>query len=533
MKKITLLLVAAMCAVAANVRAIDFTLTSADQITKDGVTITFDQSNGSSAPAWFDNGLRLYANNTITITATEDISEVVFNWEVQGSKAFATASADNGSYSHPETAGEGTWTNGGSAIKTIVFTVGASGQLQLNTLSVTLSNGGSIVTPDPETGKEVSVTFTSGTDKTTTAEEKTLAKNGVTLTATSFNKASYYQTFKNETFTVSADEGYITSIVITCTANGTTKYGPGCYTLTSTEGEYSYESSGKSGTWEGKAQKVSLKASTAQVRMTKIEVTYIKPATTTPAITCSDIVDFGTILTTTENSKELIVEGENLTENITATVAENSNFSVEGTLTTDGGTLYITLTATEAGTYTETLLLSANGVSKEVALKAVLVVGTGNGTKEKPFTVEDVTAIGSTLTAAWVKGYIVGCVSNDGIVTDTESADYKNSNLALGSDKEGTLYLAVQLPNNDARAALNLVDNTDNLGKEVLLYGTLETYFLHAGLKNVSEYEFTSAVPSAISNTTVEQKAVKMIENGQLVIIREGVKYNAQGAVIE
>lgn len=110
MKKITLLLVAAMCAVAANVRAIDFTLTSADQITKDGVTITFDQSNGSSAPAWLDKGLRLYANNTITITATEDISEVVFNWEVQGSKVFATASADNSSYSHPETAGEGTWT---------------------------------------------------------------------------------------------------------------------------------------------------------------------------------------------------------------------------------------------------------------------------------------------------------------------------------------------------------------------------------------------------------------------------------------
>jgi hypothetical protein len=35
--------------------------------------------------------------------------------------------------------------------------------------------------------------------------------------------------------------------------------------------------------------------------------------------------------------------------------------------------------------------------------------------------------------------------------------------------------------------------------------------------------------PSAIGNTGSETKAVKAIENGQLIIIREGVKYNAQG----
>ena len=40
---------------------------------------------------------------------------------------------------------------------------------------------------------------------------------------------------------------------------------------------------------------------------------------------------------------------------------------------------------------------------------------------------------------------------------------------------------------------------------------------------------FVSATPSAIDNATVAEKAVKMIENGQLVIIRDGVKYNAQG----
>ena len=56
-----------------------------------------------------------------------------FNWEKQGTKAFASASADIGSYTHPSAAGIGTWT--GSA-NTIVITVGDSGQLQLNTFSI-------------------------------------------------------------------------------------------------------------------------------------------------------------------------------------------------------------------------------------------------------------------------------------------------------------------------------------------------------------------------------------------------------------
>ena len=39
--------------------------------------------------------------------------------------------------------------------------------------------------------------------------------------------------------------------------------------------------------------------------------------------------------------------------------------------------------------------------------------------------------------------------------------------------------------------------------------------------------------PTAIDNTEVGVKAVKMIENGQLVIIKNGVKYNAQGTIVK
>lgn len=40
-------------------------------------------------------------------------------------------------------------------------------------------------------------------------------------------------------------------------------------------------------------------------------------------------------------------------------------------------------------------------------------------------------------------------------------------------------------------------------------------------------------ISTEIENATVAEKAVKMIENGQLVIIREGVKYNAQGVRLQ
>ena len=38
-----------------------------------------------------------------------------------------------------------------------------------------------------------------------------------------------------------------------------------------------------------------------------------------------------------------------------------------------------------------------------------------------------------------------------------------------------------------------------------------------------------SSDPTAIDNTIAGEKAVKVIENGQLVIIKNGVKYNVLG----
>ena len=73
--------------------------------------------------------------------------------------------------------------------------------------------------------------------------------------------------FKNSTITISAEKE-ISGIVFTCTANGETKYGPGCFAA---QDGYSFE--GKVGTWVGApAASVAFTASSNQVRASKIEV---------------------------------------------------------------------------------------------------------------------------------------------------------------------------------------------------------------------------------------------------------------------
>ena len=47
---------------------------------------------------------------------------------------------------------------------------------------------------------------------------------------------------------------------------------------------------------------------------------------------------------------------------------------------------------------------------------------------------------------------------------------------------------------------------------------------------NVTDIVLVGNFPTALSNIAVESKAVKFFENGQLVIIKNGVKYNALGA---
>lgn len=135
------------------------------------------------------------------------------------------------------------------------------------------------------------VTFTAGTDQSSTTS---ITKDGITLTATTFSNASYYQAYSGTPLKVESTVGNITKIEITCTASGTSNYGPSKFSSASV-GSYSY--SGKVGTWTGNASTVSL-SNSAQVRMTSVVVTYTPTGGSTPTnytVTVANNIANGTV----------------------------------------------------------------------------------------------------------------------------------------------------------------------------------------------------------------------------------------------
>ena len=127
----------------------------------------------------------------------------------------------------------------------------------------------------------------------------------------------------------------------------------------------------------------------------------------------------------------------------------------------------------------------------------------GAGSYSKPYSVDDAIAA-STGTGVYVKGYIVGCVSGqvyEGGATFAVVSDVKTNVLIAASATESDpgKCMPVQLPSGAIRNGLNLADNPDNLGKEVLLYGNIEAYFKVPGVKSVTYAE--------IGGTTIGKKA--------------------------
>ena len=112
------------------------------------------------------------------------------------------------------------------------------------------------------------------------------------------------------------------------------------------------------------------------------------------------------------------------------------------------------------------------------------------GTEEAPLSVAEAIAKASPGNYAYVKGYIIGSVKGQSVAaTDFTVDNAVATNIIIADNAAETdpaKAMPIQLPAGAVRSALNLVDKAGNLGKEVLLYGTLENYFKQPGIKNVS-----------------------------------------------
>ncbi len=112
------------------------------------------------------------------------------------------------------------------------------------------------------------VTFTVDSGDTS-SDSMILSQDGVTITCDNGLLNSQIRFYAYSTTTIKSTIGSIISIEFTCTASGTDKYGPGCFTLNS-DGSYEYDE--YVGTWTGEATSVEFYAE-KQLRATSIVVT--------------------------------------------------------------------------------------------------------------------------------------------------------------------------------------------------------------------------------------------------------------------
>ena len=144
----------------------------------------------------------------------------------------------------------------------------------------------------------------------------------------------------------------------------------------------------------------------------------------------------------------------------------------------------------------------------------------GDGSYEKPYTANDVRLLNNANAGKyWVKAYIVGQINGksisgaefsapfSGSSNDDGSVNNYNTNILIADNADEANSgncVPVQLPNGALRTGLNLVQNPDMDGQEVLIYGSLEAYFGAAGVK-APEYAKVGDKEFGV-NPNVEQK---------------------------
>lgn len=155
---------------------------------------------------------------------------------------------------------------------------------------------------------------------------------------------------------------------------------------------------------------------------------------------------------------------------ITAEEGCNIKYTTDGTEPTkDKGNDYSSPITISATTTVNAIAVKGDQVSPVTTATYTFVVLDGEGTLEKPYTIDDIAKLNEN-TEGWFKGIIKGSYEKDGHVATTAV----NSNLAVGDDNT---LIPVALPSGDIRDAVNVKDHPDFVGKEITFYGNKLEYF--------------------------------------------------------
>lgn len=289
------------------------------------------------------------------------------------------------------------------------------------------------------------VTFNASSDMAENSSgDETLTKNGITIISTVLSNGNYYQCYKNDTLSISSTVGNITSIVFTCTANGTAKYGPGSITVNDNNGTYNYERSGKNGTWTGDALSVSFTATNNQIRATKIVVTY------TPS-GGSDNIDCDLALTNAPIALSFDLYNNSNAQTISYTTSSTGAVTVSGgdgyvATSVDEANKTITVTPIAVTPSAQTITVSQAADETYAAGSTAFTVNITNSAPELPNHTWDLTTSSYTSSSAesvtWTSDYATMVIDKATASTNannylggsgnyTSTRFYKNSILTL------------------------------------------------------------------------------------------------------
>lgn len=309
-------------------------------------------------------------------------------------------------------------------------------------------------------GEAVPVKADANTVTFVSANEACDSKDGVTIEMSNTSKGSYYQIYKGSSATFTYSAGNISRIELTCTASGTSKYGPGSIP---TSTAYTY--SGSVGTWAGTpASSVTLTASNNQVRITQIVVKY-SAAATDPTVNVDNEV---TINIGQSSGKTLTASVELISNPSYVWSTEDTNITLENATSS---TVTIKPNTTAAGSATVSLNVTGTNSSTSAAVSIDKTVAV---TLEAPMTVSEALAMienddGST---TYSGKYVKGIVSQ---ISSIDTTSYHNANYYISDDGSTTSELYIYRGKN--------IDNSDftdssqlQVGDTVVVYGDIKNY---------------------------------------------------------
>lgn len=225
-----------------------------------------------------------------------------------------------------------------------------------------------------------------------------------------------------------------------------------------------------------------------------------------------------------------------LSANIPAPTGSWSDWAASGNIDLSGfsGVVYIGFRykAATAANYTTYRVDDVVAGTKAEDVVTPTPDPTGKGSADDPYSVAEVIA-GASGSGVWVTGYIVGWVDGQVLSSGakfTVPATVASNILLAASPSETNVEncIPVQLlSGTDARSALNLVDHSDNLGKQVSIKGDLTAYFGKPGSKGSSAYAWGNkgsegTAPDPAGDDAQFKKVTSVTSGKQYLIVADG-----------